>query len=392
MNQRILCVDDEPNILQGYQRALRKSYDISVAASGAAGLALIQKSAPFAVVVSDMRMPGMDGVQFLARVKELAPNSVRLMLTGNVDQQTAIDAVNQGNIFRFLNKPCSAEDFSQALAAGVEQYRLIMAEQELLEGTLNQSLQVMVDLLSLVNPLAFSRTIRVKRLARDLAARLGVPNLWEVEIAALLSQIGCITVPKKILAKLNNGKPLTQAEQMLYDQHPQVAHKLIARIPRLQNAAAIIAHQDDLFNAPKPTLLETTDPDLVRCCAQIIKIAQDFDRLMYGGCSAHEAWHTITQREGWYIPAILDTLKNLLGKDTVEEVEKKLSLAQLRPGMTLSETVRTKTGDAVLASGTEITVPLLLRLQNLVEDGIIETTIGVRAPLYLLPKTQASAV
>jgi len=90
MNRKILCVDDEPNVLQGYQRALRKDHDITIAESGADALAIIENSSPFAVIVSDMRMPVMDGVQFLARVKEVTPDSVRIMLTGNADQQTSI--------------------------------------------------------------------------------------------------------------------------------------------------------------------------------------------------------------------------------------------------------------------------------------------------------------
>lgn len=392
MNQKILCVDDEPNILLGYQRALRKSYDITVAESGAAAMGLLESAESFAVIVSDMRMPGMDGVQFLARAREISPESVRIMLTGNVDQQTAIDAVNQGHIFRFLNKPCSAEDLSNALQSALEQHRLIMAEKELLEGTLNQSLQVMVDLLSMVNPLAFSRTIRVKRLARAMALRLGVPNLWEVETAAMLSQIGGITLPKKILTKVNNGKPLSRAEQAQYDNHPQVAQKLIARVPRLQNAAAIIAHQNDLFTTPPPSLNETSDPDLVRCCAQIIKIAHDFDRLIYSGRTAHEAWREMAGRDGWYIPAILDALKQLLGQEVTEEVEKKLQVTQLRPGMTLAQSLRKKTGEDVLTSGTELTAPLLLQLQNLFEDDAIEPTLAVRVPTHLLPKVQATTV
>ena len=73
MTKKILCVDDDPNILQGYKRALRKDFDISIAEGGEPGLALIAQEGPFAVIVSDMRMPGMDGVQFLSRVKETAP-------------------------------------------------------------------------------------------------------------------------------------------------------------------------------------------------------------------------------------------------------------------------------------------------------------------------------
>src|SRR5689334_22713738 len=127
MSIKILCVDDDPNILQGYKRAFRRDFEIHIAEGGIEGLAMIENEGPFAVVVSDMRMPVMDGIQFLIRVRELAPQSVRMMLTGNADQQTAIDAVNQGNIFRFMTKPCPPDVMATMLNAGIEQYRLITA-------------------------------------------------------------------------------------------------------------------------------------------------------------------------------------------------------------------------------------------------------------------------
>src|SRR5439155_4803424 len=117
MPDKILCVDDELNILKAYQRVLNGPFLIETATSGQDGLALVSADDPFAVVVSDMRMPGMDGIEFLRKMKEVAPDTVRMMLTGNGDQQTAIDAVNKGNIFRFLPKPCSPEDLGQAITA-----------------------------------------------------------------------------------------------------------------------------------------------------------------------------------------------------------------------------------------------------------------------------------
>ena len=160
MTEKILCVDDEPNVLQACRRQLRKRFHIETADGGEQALQAIAGQDPYAVIVSDMRMPGMDGIQFLARAKELTPNSVRIMLTGNSDQQTAIEAVNEGNIFRFLTKPCPAESLAKAIAAGVEQYRLVTAEKELLEKTLRGSIKVLTEVLSLVNPTAFGRAAR----------------------------------------------------------------------------------------------------------------------------------------------------------------------------------------------------------------------------------------
>ena len=190
MNRKVLLVDDDVNILDAYRRVLRGKLELSVAEGGKEALTILKRSDPFAVIVSDYRMPEMDGIEILARARELCPDTVRIMLTGQADMQAAIDAINQGNIFRFLTKPCPSEIFLKQVYAGMEQYRLIHAERELLDQTLKGSIKVLVDILALVNPMAFSRLGLIRSLAKNLAIQLGEKDIWKVELAALLSQIG----------------------------------------------------------------------------------------------------------------------------------------------------------------------------------------------------------
>ena len=192
MPEKILCVDDEPNILNAYKRALRGTFLIETAAGGAEGLAILKGPDPFAVVVSDMRMPGMDGVEFLREVKQIVPDTVRIMLTGNGDQQTAIDAVNRGSIFRFLTKPCSPEDLSQAIDAAIQQYRLVMAEKELLLAiagyNLVRSVQMQAAREADLEPrrLSFSRVQAVVMTALPRLATLTDATEWEAEYKRVL--------------------------------------------------------------------------------------------------------------------------------------------------------------------------------------------------------------
>ena len=124
MAERILLVDDEPFVLSGYRRGLGRQYDLDTAGSGAEALAKFrQQSEPYAVVVSDMRMPEMDGVELLRQLSESHPRTVRIMLTGNAEQAAAIEAVNRGHVFRFLTKPCSSADLKQALEEALLHYR-----------------------------------------------------------------------------------------------------------------------------------------------------------------------------------------------------------------------------------------------------------------------------
>lgn len=348
-------------------------------------MAIVEHEGPFAVIVSDMRMPRMDGLQFLVRAKQIAPDSVRIMLTGNSDQQTAIQALNEGNLFRFLTKPCPTEQLRQALQAGVEQYQLVTAEKQLLEETLNNSLQVLVDILSLVNPTAFSRSTRVKRLAREIAVQLGLRNPWEVEIAAMLSQIGCITVPEETLLKIAEYEPLTGRELDLYQHHPYIGHDLIAQIPRLEMVAEIIAHQNRrISDDPKINLI--SDPDNTPIPgAHILKVVLDFDQMLTAGNLPHNAIGEMAKRDGWYDPQVLDTLKAILLKNADEYVSLKVNIPDLQPGMILDETLTLGTGATLFSAGQEITLSLILRLVSFIEEDQMPTEIQVRVPASGMP-------
>ena len=249
MEEKILFVDDDPNILSAYQRQLRKQFNVDTALGGDLGLTAIAiaSNVPYAVIVADMGMPGMNGIQFLSKAKEITPDSVRMMLTGNADQQTAMNAINEGNIFRFLTKPCQPEVITKVLTAGIEQYRLITSEKELLEKTLNGSVKVLTDVLALVNPTAFGRTSRIHNLVQTISAELKIEKPWQIELAAMLSQIGCITMSEETLTKIYRGDNLTEQELQTFQRHPQIGSSLIASIPRLEKVAEIIACQELRF-------------------------------------------------------------------------------------------------------------------------------------------------
>ena len=120
--KKILFVDDEPNVLSAIQRQLHGRFEVQTAVGAAPGLEALQNGRDFSVVVADMGMPKMSGVEFLAKACEMAPDVVRVMLTGYVNQTTAVEAINQGSIFRFLNKPCSTEKLVHTLEAAVAQH------------------------------------------------------------------------------------------------------------------------------------------------------------------------------------------------------------------------------------------------------------------------------
>ena len=133
MSCKVLFVDDEINVINGYRRMLRNRVELDTAYSGEEGLQLIEANGPYAVVVSDMQMPGMDGAEFLSKVEDLVPATIRVMLTGNSDQETAANAVNKGHIFRFLNKPCTTVAIMSVLNEGIQEYKRGKDEKDRLE-------------------------------------------------------------------------------------------------------------------------------------------------------------------------------------------------------------------------------------------------------------------
>ena len=358
--EKILLVDDEANILEAHQRQFRKQFQVHTALGGEQGLKTLRAQGPFAVVVSDFRMPGMDGNQFLSCVRQFHQDTVRMMLTGNADLDMAMEAVNQGAIFRFLTKPCPPETLATALEAGVKQYRLIRAEKELLEQTLTGSLQALANVLSLVHPEAFGRASRLKRYVTGLAHHMGLSNVWGLEIAATLSQIGCVILPETLLKKVNAGEPLDPQEERLFTTHPSTGANILANIPRMEGIASFIESQHKHFDG-SGTPDDPRRGEDIPLGARLLKVALDFDTLQMQDFPGSQAFGEMENRRGWYDPAVLQALKIAFVPGQKLKLAT-LSLRDLRPQMVLAEGIFDK-GILLAAKGQELTEWMISRLK-----------------------------
>jgi response regulator RpfG family c-di-GMP phosphodiesterase len=351
----VLCVDDEPSMLAALGRTLRTHYDVVTAAGPEAALARLAAEPPFAVVVSDLRMPGTDGAALLARVKALAPDTVRVLLTGEGDLGGAIAAVNEGQIFRFLVKPCAPPTLLGALGAAVEQHRLLTAERVLLEQTVHGCIKALTDLLAIAQPASFGRATRLKRLVEALAVELDVPDRWQAEVAALLSQVGYVVVPSEMAERMHRGERLTLAEQGLVRRLPRLAEQLVASIPRMEPVRAILLHQHAPYASEGPP---------VPIGARLLRIAQDFDELEARGMTAASALDLLERREGRYDPAVLDAMRRVRGVQERRSVVDEMRLAEVRPGMIFATDVVGANGLLLVARGQEVTPSLLERVRS----------------------------
>jgi FixJ family two-component response regulator len=389
MDEKVLLVDDEPSVLEGYKRLFREDFKIDIAVGGKDALASISSSGPYAVVVSDMRMPEMNGIQLLSKVKTVSPETIRIMLTGQAGLEAAIDAVNEGNIFRFLTKPCSKETLGKTLTAALLQYRLVIAERELLEKTLRASIHVLTEVLSLVNPAAFSRAMRLRRYMNHVVKALDLGSPWRFEVAAMMSQLGCVIVDPETINAVFAGRPLTLEEQARYDAHPLVARDLLASIPRMEPIAWMIAHQNQTASV-ESDLADREMADM-RMGAEILRVTLVFDELLRKGLSRTEAGTRLARQFRGLDPKILYALVELDPEVDAAEV-RTCTVEELAVGMILDEDIYAKNGSLIVAKGQEVTLPLTLKLKMFNEKHAIRSTIRVTLPKNSqLPRSTAAA-
>jgi response regulator RpfG family c-di-GMP phosphodiesterase len=378
MSRRILFVDDEPNVLSALQRALRGHFEVETCDDPVRALSMIQSQGPFAIVVSDMRMPKMNGVELLAGARMAAPDTVRIMLTGNADQQTAVDAVNKGEIFKFLNKPVERDALRSVLTQGLRQYQLISAEKELLERTLRGSIKVLSEILAIVKPEVFGRIDRLRAKAGEIAARLGDVPVWEIDTAANLALLGCVGLAPELMDRVISGAALSDSEQMEYLAHPLLTAELIRNIPRLHNVADIILYQHKHFDGRGFPIDERRGEDLP-IGARILHVVLAHDELKSKGwsdASIHERLRGQTSR---FDPRVIQALGVATGAD--EEVRVlRLPIAEVRDGMIFEENVTTTTGILLVCEGQEVTPAVRRHLLNFLEAGWLSNDVLVATP------------
>lgn len=368
---RILCVDDEVNVLEGLTRHLRRTFEVETAVGGQAGIAALKERGPFAVLMSDLRMPGIDGVALLKQAREISPSCVRMLLTGQGDMRAAAAAINEGNIFRFLIKPCPVDQLSTAMTAAVDQHRLLIAEKELLEQTLRGSVQTLVEVLSMTSPDAFGRASRIKHWADAMCTHFQVASRWDVEVAALLSQLGSVVLPSEVVTLHYKGGALDEGQRKMVARVPAVTEQLLANIPRLEPVRAILHAQGLAYDAA----VASGTLDQIPWGARVLRLLTDLDVLEASGMQLELALQTIEGRREKYEPAMVQALRELRGAGRQMAVVRDLPLDRVRPGMVLVEDVRARTGMLLMARGQRVTPELLERLRN------FNPSIGIQEPL-----------
>ncbi|MEN8821786.1 MAG: HD domain-containing phosphohydrolase [Abyssibacter sp.] len=367
---RVLCVDDEPNLLAGLERTLFGEFDVTTAPGGALGLELIESEPCFAVIVSDMRMPGMDGAEFLAKARERSPDSTRILLTGQADTESAIAAINHGAIFRYLCKPCPSEVLIPTLNEAVERHRSAVIEHDMMETTLAGVVDSMTQVLGLIAPWASMRSATIQTCVKQAARTLDWPNAWIGNMAAALSHIGCVSVPSDIVQRDMAGRPLEAEERAILDSHPETAFRLLQSIPRLDAVAQVVRYQ----NTPAPA---DADPDVV-LGAELLRAASALARELANQQPMTRALEAVAKLDPpvrYGVSQALRSVKLHSGNST-----RSARVSDLLPGWVVAEDIKTRQGGLVLGEGRELTVTAIMALRNLLATGSIEEPLLVACP------------
>ena len=320
--ERILFVDDEPLVLAGLRRSVDSEFVADLAGGGEEGLAKLRKGGPYPVVVSDMRMPGMDGATFLTNVRAIAPDSIRVMLTGYSDIATAVRAVNEGHIFRFLTKPVTPEILLVTLRACVAQYHSARLEKEQLKITTEALEQLDLGTLT-----ALARAIdaksawtaghseRVTNLAVKIGHAMGLPanSLAILHRGGLLHDIGKIGTPLTVLDKPGKLEP---EETRIMRDHVNIGVHILEPIPCFREALPMVAQHHEWFDGSGyPAGLAGEN---ITLHARIITVADCYDAITSDrpyrkGVPSAQALEILRQRSGTqFDPMVIEVFMRLI--------------------------------------------------------------------------------
>lgn len=402
----ILFVDDEKNILGSLSRVFRKEgYGIMLAESGECGLDLLRHNS-VAVVVSDQRMPGMGGVEFLKKAREASPDTVRMMLTGQADMADIAGAINEGGVYRYITKPWDDEELKHIIKAAVERYSLLAENRRLQEATmkqnaelyeLNQTLEARVeektrklresffsfvglcgDMIELHDQLSGGHCKRVAVLSRGLGQQLGLKG-FELEAlwaAALLHEIGLIGVPREVLEKAEGE--FSDSERALMRNNPALSQEIIAKIDILRQSGLIVrSHMESFDGSGYPDGLKGGE---VNYGSRILSICREYDRLRHARrpYSKVEALAAIERGRGRkFDPDVTEAFLKFASeiKDGDENqmtahnrsampVKTQVDIRDIAPGMVLAKPLASGRGRLLVGQGTVLTEALIEKVLN----------------------------
>lgn len=358
MNNKILCVDDEEAILRGFKLNLNNKFELHFASDGIEGLELFKREGGFATVLSDMRMPRMSGAEMLHEIKKIDSEVVTVLLTGHTDFESAMAAVNDGNVFRMLSKPCPPDVLRKVLRDAIEQYDLITSKRILLDQTLRGAVDALSQSLAITQPLFFGRAQRVRRMANGLAEAVQLVESWRVGVAAIFSQLAYLSIPNHLSESVYYRKDLKPELKAMLKDLPEETLKIIDLIPGLTDIREILQRIDI---QPK---FEVDDGSGIRTAASILRVALDYDYYQELGHADALIIQTLISRADTYDQKITEALSQFIDADSNSYSLEEIDTKDLAEGMRLNQDLLLEDSMLIASSGADIDRSLLKIVRN----------------------------
>ncbi len=368
-DNRVLLVDDDAYLLNAFRRQLRGVYNLETCVSPEEALEKLKSSNDIQVVVSDMQMPTMSGLEFLKQCRVVAPFVIRIMLTGNADQATVINAINDGAVFRFLLKPCESVDLIRTLADAMKAYQEAAAERDAVADTQCSALKLITDVVSSVRPLTFKHSMESRKLASEVAKEMALSDYRMIELAAMLSYFGSISLPEELFNRYLNASPLSVKEKCEIEKFVEFGRMMIGTFPSFDDAEKLIAYQ-----LKSPSALPPIGSRVIRAVNDYLRLSRSMNR--------RDAIKSLKDQPAIYDADIVEVLEKIMAR-RFKEVE--VTIADLKPGNILVQPIRTRDGLILVEAMQQLTWRILERLRGIIESNRISPTEKVRIIPELLP-------
>lgn len=373
----VLIVDDCVENLQLMSGILRDNYIVLAAKSGIQAIKIAKKSKPD-IILLDVMMPEMDGYETCCKMKqskELRGIPV-IFVTALTDPEDEVRGFNAGGV-DYITKPVSPPTVLARVATHLQLKSTETQLREILNKTLSGAVGLLMDLLTLANPAAFSRATRLKRFVRMIGQHMPQPGFWQIELAAMFSQVGSLGLSPDLLFKIHSGRSMAEDEMALYETHSKKGGDLIGRIPQLENVAAIITQHCTTDAADKEN--KDTYPPIVDLGARILRLVVEYDRHITMGMDPATAMGFIKANSTEDTLPIIEAFEQ--GMSTAAQVltPHQCYAFSLQPGYVLQVDVLSKCGKLLLTAGTELSVPMIKSLQSLASNKKIVEPLSVLA-------------
>lgn len=373
----VLVVDDVPENIHALADILREDYALQAATSGDKALETAARTHPDLILL-DVMLPGVDGYEICRRLKQ--DKKLRgipvIFVTALHDPDDEAKGFAAGGV-DYIVKPVSPPIVRARVATHLALKDTETRLRETLHKTLAGAVSLLTDVLTLSNPVAYSRAARLKRHVKLMAPYLDQPGFWQFELAALFSQVGSLSLPPGILEKIHAGHYVSETDKALFDLHPQAGSELIGRIPHLENVAAIIARQE-LDAAPRP--VEPGERETVALGIRILRTVLAYDRHISMGLSREAALGLLRADKDARNREVVAALEKGLEADVLVMKPHDMFAYMLNPGYVLQRDVFSTAGELLLVAGTELSTPMIQALQRFASHQHLVEPLAVLAP------------